>query len=111
MGWKIFKTTNEWRRAGSPASMAMKVSVLDQIPHFKWPSYTTDPAAAMEVLKKCAENQHVVTIEYAKNHLGNWQWMVAKLHCYSSGYSEDFCTCAETLELAICQFARKLFSK
>ena len=76
------------------------------------PKYTTDPAAAMEALKGCARMGHVVTIEYTgTNTRGETQWMVCKLHCYSSGYSEEFCTCADTLELAICLFAKKLFSK
>lgn len=75
------------------------------------PRYTTDPAAAMEVLKKCAEEQ-TVTVEHSdKNQLGQPQWLVALLGEHDGDYVEEFCKCAPTLELAICLFAKQVFHK
>jgi len=68
------------------------------LPH-RAPDYTTDPAAAMQVLEKCiamVEDVHIL-------------W-----HLERRGY----CVCwdgvrefSDTLPLAICLFAKKLFSK
>lgn len=78
--------------------------------------YTTDPAAAMEVLKKCGD------FIKGKDHprgSGNYY-----IRLYRPSMFNEWCVCrgnedqsntpygqAETLELAICQFAKKLFSK
>jgi len=64
---------------------------------------TIDPVAAMEVLKVLQENHMVVL---SKLPTGSFE--VAKLTAYSS---LDFTTTAKTEELAICLFAKKLFSK
>lgn len=58
---------------------------------------TIDPAAAMEVLKKCARKSCPL-IQHGANEVYYISSMVAK--------SE-----APTLELAICLFAKKLFEK
>ena len=60
--------------------------------------YTTDPAAAMEVLKRCSDEWDI--------QIG--RRMITKEWFCSSGYAY---TQAETIELAICQFAKKLFIK
>ena len=71
-------------------------------------SPTTDPAAAMMVLEKCCQKEtdgmDGIEIDYSKDHpLGEWQIgsvLNSNLHIES-----------ETLPLAICLFAKKLFSK
>ena len=73
------------------------------VDHAPPPQYTTDLTAAMQVLKKCAERigafEHI-SINLCEDEFSirmahaNWDW----IH-------------AETLELAICRFARKLFEK
>ena len=70
-----------------------------------WPDYTTVDNA-MQVLKKCAEKVHMVAIE----NTASGMWSVCKLQCHDLLWC-DFTTLAETLELAICLFAKKLFSK
>lgn len=72
----------------------------DEILERMW-SPTTDPAAAMDVLKKCGQSA-VVTITTnpsIASHLGVW----------TCADEQIFCT-GETLELAICLFAKKLFT-
>lgn len=60
------------------------------------PNYTTDPAAAMDVLKKIRDEGVVVAIHgNILSQIGGKRLEVE----------------AETLELAICLFAKKLFSK
>lgn len=76
-----------------------------------WPHPTTDPAAAMEVLKKCAEQSEILAgnVMVAKyRDLENFEgWRVA-LDVYGMAtYKID--VVSETLELAICLFAKKLF--
>lgn len=64
---------------------------------------TTDPAAAMEVLKKCAEKTDQMSIVEC---IGDW--------VVTHGDGNDPTTPdgeGKTLELAICLFAQKLFSK
>jgi hypothetical protein len=68
--------------------------------------YTTDPAYAMEVLKKCAE-KWIVTVELGKDGSGQSYAWVARLNLGT----EDNFKCAPTLELAICLFAKQLFAK
>jgi hypothetical protein len=70
------------------------------------PHYSTDPAAAMEVLKKCAE-KWIVTVELGKDGSGQSYVWVARLNLGT----EDNFKCAPTLELAICLFAKQLFGK
>jgi hypothetical protein len=65
---------------------------------FEIEHYTTDPAAAMEVWKKCAEKQTTISIQKSKSG-----WRVVSMDSHSFG--------CETLELAICLFAKKLFEK
>ena len=64
---------------------------------------TTDPAAAMEVLKKLLKNWPF-TFELSGNSgkFGIW---------YMDKDANEFYVHADTLELAICQFAKKLFTK
>lgn len=61
---------------------------------------TRDPAAALDVLKKCAEETIVECIR-----LANGNWFVS-----SSAKSKHRGTEAETLELAIAKFSQKLFT-
>ena len=70
-------------------------------PHF--PHYSSDPAAAMEVLQKCAVACCYLSIEAL-----NGFWRVGNMQPNGewSKWSD-----AETLPLAICMFAKKLFSK
>jgi len=63
--------------------------------------YTTDPAAAMEVLKKCADNLWL-SVGFSKQR--------KTFLCGGILSGENYAE-AETLELAICQFAKKLFTK
>jgi len=66
-----------------------------------YPEYTTDPAAAMEVLEKCYEKTNL-SICTCKSPDGYKFWL-------PNGFS--IALNATTLELAICLFAKKLFSK
>ena len=61
--------------------------------------YTTDPAAAMKVLEKCAESAQL-TICIGKTEGGFKLWLPNRF---------DSAIEAPTLPLAICLFARKLF--
>ena len=69
---------------------------------------TSNPAAAMEVLKKCAiilseyDEEEYATISFEVPNV----WAVEKCNCLNSLRAES-----STLELAICRFAKKLFSK
>lgn len=62
--------------------------------------YTTNPAAAMMVLEKCAE---IAEIRLKKRNGGDW--IVAKYEDISQLWAT-----APTLPLAICLFAKQLFS-
>jgi hypothetical protein len=64
------------------------------------PKSTTDPAAAMQVLRRCADKTPVVQISYFGGLCG---YVV-------SARSTDGPIKAPTIELAICLFAKKLFS-
>lgn len=65
--------------------------------------FSTNPADAMAVLKKCAEKQDVML---GFNNHGK-RWAISKCSSgLNSGYTE-----APTLELAIARFARKVFEK
>jgi len=73
------------------------------------PKYTTDPAVALGVLKKCAEKlcddkAFSDALMIQPNEAGNG-WFVGP-------FSDDTkCVESPTLELAICLFAKKLFTK
>ena len=62
--------------------------------------YTSDPAAAMEVLEKCAKQVGNVIEIFGNNKDG---WVV-------SGKNDAWESDADTLPLAICLFAKKLFT-
>jgi len=70
----------------------------------KWtaalPSYTTDPAAAMMVLEKCAEKEGQENFDGVQIDKTEHGWIVSTCKMDSD---------AETLPLAICLFAKKLF--
>lgn len=75
--------------------------------HCDFPAYTTDPASAMEVLKKCIERDKTNDSSYQLNFSYR-----DKPHPF--GYEiccGDFCEDADTLEQTICLFAKNLFSK
>ena len=73
----------------------------------------TDPAAAMEVLKKCIErleNDRAYPACQKYSDLDGFQgWMISAL--YETRNQRTFSSVAETLELAVCRFAKKLFTK
>ncbi len=97
MGW----TKIEPQRKNGPRGLGLnpKISQYDYIPR-----YCTDQYYAMDVLKKCAEIQQI-GLEI----------------CTRSGMAEVYTTVdpdgdltkaeAQTLELAICLFAKQLFSQ
>ena len=68
--------------------------------------YTLDPAAAMEVLKKCVLRlgDTKFTIEFAAS-----LWFVESYDSLNDSVEKT--ARAKTLELAICLFAKKLFTK
>ena len=71
------------------------VELIDNFPH-----YTTDPAAAMDVLEKCAiKSGYGLTVIPQSN--GMW-------FACSNYANEAF---GETLNIAICLLAKKLFTK
>ena len=67
------------------------------------PKYTTDPAAAMSVLEKCAEKSDGA-VEVVKAIKGKWGL------CDGSTTKRGF-QWADTLPIAICLFARELFKE
>lgn len=74
--------------------------------HFDIPHYTTDPAAALEVLKKC--------VEYAKEKFGCSIILTDTMNGYCigvTGLNPINPSCANTWEHSICLFAHQLFSK
>ena len=70
------------------------------------PCYSANPAAAMQVLEKCARGR-TITIEHGATAQNKMQWMVA---CLNDG-KEDNCKCADTLPLAICLAAKQIFHR
>ena len=64
--------------------------------------YSKDPSAAMEVLKKCIEGRTVVIGSPSQS-----EYLISWL----KSDSIYFHTKAETFELAICLFAKKIFTK
>lgn len=71
----------------------------------KIPKYTTDPAAAMEVLKKCAAMVGMLGISI---NSGDWGF---DIEVNTIGGQNSYGVTNKSLELAICLFAKKLFSK
>lgn len=76
----------------------------------QFPKYTTDPAAAMEVLKKCAEECDMpIEIDRKRDKkTGNWRIESGTMAQGLLAIAPPECN---TLELAICLFAKKLFTK
>ena len=76
----------------------------------RFPPFATDPAAAMQVLEKCAEmlRKDCNSVEILRNTTG---WAVCSLYRDGFGHEEHDTVEAETLPLAICLFARKLFGE
>jgi len=66
------------------------------------PNYTTDPAAAMMVLERCYEKSPQLSFCTCKSPYGYKFWLPNN---YSIALN------AETIPLAICQFAKNLFEK
>lgn len=64
--------------------------------------YTTDPAAAFAVLEKCAEREAEANMDGVQIDKIGIGWLVP---------TNDVDADAETLPLAICRFARKIFEK
>ena len=74
------------------------------LPH-RAPDYTTDPAAAMQVLEKCAAK---IAVSARQQDGGKWCVWAVDDESYKPKELDGY---AETLPLAICLFAKKLFSK
>jgi len=66
-------------------------------------SPTTDPAAAIKVLEKCAE---MFPVEIRIGNYDKGRYFVGTDYDFDMTHGK-----AETLELAICLFAKKLFGK
>lgn len=75
------------------------------IPFEKVPHFTTDPAAALEVLNGCIKSNHgrIMIEDFGKDVVVGF-WNSDHEHFYGEAQ-------AKTLELAICKFAKALFSK
>jgi len=69
---------------------------------------TTDTAVAMEVLKKCCIK--IGSCDQLPIRWDDGQWVVGQDPA-TVGYIDESIICGETLELAICLFAKKLFTK
>jgi hypothetical protein len=68
------------------------------------PKYTTNPAAAMEVLKKCGQETYPYQLQIEIQENGS-------VNISGGGFRQPYRITASTLELAICLFAEKLFNK
>lgn len=71
-------------------------------------SFAYDAKDAMELLKKCSEI-YTVTVEFFchKSTGGRPQWMISRFHPDDDHL--DCFSCADTIELAITLFAKKVF--
>lgn len=67
------------------------------------PRFSTDPAAAMRVLEKCAEK--LGSMEWIGISWDDGQWKVRIVHSPWEDFTDD------TLPLAICKLSKQLFSK
>jgi hypothetical protein len=85
-------------------------------------NYTTDPAAAMEVLKKCIgalpldnesdpEDMSTFSLGLRRGYGGKGGFAIRRFSMWMETYSAEEIGEGETLELAIAKFARSLFSK
>ena len=92
-GWKPCKEMEYPFRAAYEKPDGEIILELDS------PSWATDAEAVMEVFKKCAER---TSVAINRGSTGFWISDCDKKSNYAV---------AETLELAICQFAQKLFAK
>ena len=77
--------------------------------HFQ--RYTSDPAAAMEVLKKLSSKCEEMSGDLVISSGGIWTVGIQRYAEYGGAEEIDPLCEAETLELAICLFAKKLFVK
>ena len=119
MGWKTVKFINQLDNVGHGKPVAqfyhhpmegICISVPGQMNRIKSFLPTTDPAAAMQVLEKCCAKleKDGMSVGICKSADG---WDVSDVF-FGVGYLSDTQgDVAETLPLAICQFAKKLFSK
>lgn len=101
MGWKLDKMI-WWSR-----------NDIDKTQSIAWEGDfrpTTDPAATMEVLKRCAEKLEVINSSIALGQQFD-ELVEDRLFWFVSHERTKEVTEAETLELAICLFAKKLFTK
>lgn len=72
-----------------------------------FPHYTTDPAAAMQVLEKCAKNRAIVV-----NMEPNGKCQVAEAKRGTLGLiTFGMTVTCDTMPQAICWFAKQLFSQ
>jgi hypothetical protein len=99
MGWRDFKTGVYGAGAPEREPTLHGTPPTRKSGTFSIPNYTTDPAAAMEVLKKCAEKTKVSIFNH---RAGGWQ-----IESSNGMWFDEI----ETLELAIALFAKNLFSK
>lgn len=79
---------------------------------WKFFSPTTNPADAMMVLKKCAEISDgigMVRIPEDKTTTKQVVWWIGQ--CFDGIFKPESLGVAPTLELAICRFARKIWSE
>jgi len=102
MGWQLVTTLHDIVTPGQFFARSDGVFVFKRGSELRNFHPTTDPAAAMEVLKKCGEELygHGVAIEIRNYNRQGWTVMAQ-----SRGNT------AETIELAICYFAKQLFTK
>ncbi len=101
MGWKRVESPSKIVRGkffynGGDTLIHYGQAGHNQLTNFK---PTNDPAAAMEVLKKCASHSAVIITRPTTD---SWRITTRTL---------SVCIEAETLELAIALFAKKIFSK
>lgn len=109
MGWRDFKVgiygagapEREPSIHGTPPTRKSGV--------FSVPNYTTDRAAAMAVLEKCSAFDQKVKVCIQQDSPSDWR--VCRLYWQDYRPIEDWYSHAETLPLAICIFAKKLFSE
>lgn len=85
---------------------------LDGNPHIqRFPRYTTDPAAALEVLKKCAETFRDVICIYQCLQSDSWDISATVFGGEDEEDSREINVSAPTLELAIALFAKQIYSR
>lgn len=78
-------------------------TIIGKTGHFILPYYTTEPAAAFEVLKKCQLKAGVLIRQFGDNY--------SVCATNNDGETLHSCFTSTTLELAICMFAKQLFTK